>query len=479
LITADTLRRDHVSIYGGPGITPRIARLAEGAWVFEDAITPAPLTLPAHASLLTGLLPDRHGAVRNGRVVRPGVRTVAGRLGEVGYRTAAFVSSSVLHGSHGLARGFHVYRDELGRAAGARRLPLLSLLPDDPTSFIKEPGDRTVDRALRWLDGEDSPVFLWVHLYDAHTPHSERAPERAQTIDPCTYVRHPAAFRRGPRHGLEVPPRSGSCSPQLAERAAKLGASYAAEVRFLDAQVGRLLDGLDERGRGGAAVVFVADHGESLGEHLRLASHEYSLYEPVLRVPLVVRPPRGFEAEADLAGVTSTVRVAPTLLRFGAAPRPPDLPPDLLSPGSDVALSMGPSPQGRLSGNHRKGRPGLQVAVRRANTKVLRDGGWIERYDLTTDPGEHSPVWTAREADGAEAQAEHARRAPILLPGLPGPKLGGRAPPMQIQSVDGYEADEEASGVVLKAWRDGEVELPTERPSPEALEALRALGYLD
>jgi arylsulfatase A-like enzyme len=514
LVTGDTLRRDHVSAYPEsrtPGSTPRIDELARDGLLFTDAVTPAPLTLPAHVSLLTGLLPDRHRTVRNGRVIPPWVRGVPTALGEAGYVTGAFVSSSVLHGSHGLSRWFHTYRDELGEAPAAQRLPLLSRFaePERARRLIKERGDRTVDRALRWTRAQarDQPVFLWVHLYDAHTPHDAHAEIEASdaiAVDPCSYARHPAGFRRGPRHGFpaDIPAPHAACSSQLTARAAGLRRTYEIEVRFLDQQVGRLVDGLKALGRGDdLALLFVGDHGESLGEHLRLASHEYSLYDPVVRVPLVVSVPERFRAASpDLDATTSTARVAATLLRLGGLDSPPGIVgPDLLTPSKpSPVLSIGPSPFRRVAGNHpRRGRgPGIQISVRTGSVKVIRDGrGWVERYNLDADPEERTPVWTASERVAAGRMERASQRSMPGPPGLPGlvgpprPRRPGRPGRPQaarmprehgVESMAPFEQVEQTARAVLRAWTKSKVEPePSVGPSPEAVEALRALGYIE
>ena len=209
LVTIDTLRRDHVSAYPDaliPGLTPTLEALAADGIRFDAARAPAPLTLPVHTSMLTGRLPMDHGVLRNGMVLdadlAPGLPAV---LGERGYRTGAFVSSSVLHGSHGLGRWFHAYRDALGAQPTRERLLLSPLVfgVEDLGKLEKEPGERTVDRALAWLEAQgDAPVFVWVHLYDPHAPHAERplagGPEGAyaELPDPCDYAGHPSQRAR-------------------------------------------------------------------------------------------------------------------------------------------------------------------------------------------------------------------------------------------------------------------------------------------
>ena len=265
LVTIDTLRADHVGAYGaGAGRTPTLDALAARGARFETAISPTPLTLPSHATLLTGLDPPEHGIHHNGRFrLADGVPTLAERLRAQGLATAAFVAAYVLDARFGLARGFDVYDDQLSL--------------NDPTlgasAVAERPADRVVDAALAWLARAPDRFFLWVHLYDPHAEY--RPPEPYAT-----------RFANEP---------------------------YAGEVAFADAQLGRLVAALDERFPDGATlVVATADHGESLGEHGE-ETHSYTLYDATQRVPLLVVGP-GVPAGAAVAGVVRLADVAPTVL---------------------------------------------------------------------------------------------------------------------------------------------------------------------
>jgi choline-sulfatase len=263
LVTLDTVRADHLGCYGyAAAETPALDRLAAEGVRFAHASAPAPLTLPSHTTLLTGLLPPHHGARSNGvRGLAGGTPTLATLLAGAGYRTAAFVAAFVLDHRFGLERGFEVYDDEIERPANASWL-----------LEAERPGDQVVDRALAWLEREDPrPFFLWVHLYDAHAPYDPASPYRE---------RHP-------------------------------GRPYDGAIAFADAQVGRLLAALGRRGlAAGTVVAVVADHGESLGEHGEL-THGLLLYEPALAVPLLLRAP-GL-GPRSVATPVSTVDLAPTL----------------------------------------------------------------------------------------------------------------------------------------------------------------------
>ncbi len=282
VVTIDTLRADAVGAWGvETGTTPALDDLAARGTRFADATTVTPLTLPAHASILTGLRPARHGLTVNG-VARPAlpVDTLAERLSDAGWSTGAFVSAAVLDGIHGLDAGFDVYDDALH-------------VPGGPPRPRERRGDRTVDAALEWLDDaarrdRDAPWFAWVHLFDPHAPYD--APDGL-----------PGEDRR----------------------------AYLDEVRWADRQLGRLLAGLPD---GPVIVVVTSDHGESLGEHGE-STHGVLVFQGAMHVPLVVARAgaAGEEPEAfPRAGVVredvvSVLDVTPTVLELVGLPPGDDL----------------------------------------------------------------------------------------------------------------------------------------------------------
>ncbi len=229
LITLDTFRADRIS-----SATPNLQRLARSGVWFRQADSAVPLTLPSHATILSGLLPLHHGLRNNGVGSFPAKDdTLAMIFSRTGYRTGAFISSFVLDRRFGLSRGFDLYDDAIERDPN-----------DTAATFEAERrGGETVDRALAWLKKSDPrPWFAWVHLYDAHAPYAPPPPY-----------------------------------PQ----------TYDGEVAYVDAQVGRLLATIN---REKTIVVVVGDHGEALGEHGEL-THGLLLYEPTLHVPLIIAVP--------------------------------------------------------------------------------------------------------------------------------------------------------------------------------------------
>ncbi|MDJ0849241.1 MAG: sulfatase-like hydrolase/transferase [Myxococcota bacterium] len=269
LVSIDTLRADHVGCYGARRAhTPHLDSLATRGVRFDVALSPAPLTLPAHASLMTGVDPPRHG-VRHNSVHRLGAElpTLAERLAGAGYATAAFVGSLVLDRRFGLARGFAVYDDRTGGGVSAS------------TGYAERPADQVADAVLAWLAEAPDRFFLWVHFYD---PHASYAPPPGFA---SAFASHP----------------------------------YAGEIAFTDAQLGRILAAIEARwGETGTLVVATSDHGESLGEHEEL-THSYTIYEATQRIPLILAGP-GLPEGVVAPGPVALVDVAPTLLALAGAP---------------------------------------------------------------------------------------------------------------------------------------------------------------
>jgi choline-sulfatase len=274
LITIDTLRADRLHA----GLTPTLDRLAAEGLEFARARAAVPLTLPSHATILSGLLPPHHG-VRENATYRfdRSQPTVAMQLKARGYRTGAVVGAYVLDRQFGLDAGFDTYDDRIPRD------------PDQPTRLESERRATAVtDAALAWLDGAippagttGAPFFAWVHYYDPHAPYT--------------------------------PP------PAFAARAG--GNRYNGEVAYVDAEVARLLEGLARRQALERVAILVAgDHGESLGEHGE-QTHGMLLYEPVLRVPLIVRAP-GLVRPGVRQEPVSLADLAPTILGLAGATPP-------------------------------------------------------------------------------------------------------------------------------------------------------------
>ena len=375
LITLDTTRADRLPAYGFAGVAaPTIARLAGEGVVFDHVESAAPLTLPAHASLFTGLYPHHHGVRDNAAPpLAPAHRTLPQILHTRGFRTAAFVGSMVLSRDRGLASGFEVYGDGGGVDS-----------PPPPRRSARD----VVDDARSWIGTiDDEPFFLWVHLYDAHAP---------QTL--------PLEYRRA------------------------YGDRYEAAIAYMDTEIARLLDAMrDKHLLERSAIVVTADHGESLGEHGE-REHGIFVYESATHVPLIVNAAgvaaKGVNAVAslvdflptglDLLGITPQGRIDGRSL--APALRGADIPDRTVYAESVYSERFGWAP--------------LRM-IRHGSLKYI-DAPRPELYDLGADPWEERDLanaapstavdMRARLADlAAEAPAQPAERAaldPEILRGL-------------------------------------------------------------
>ena len=293
LVTIDTLRADRVGCFApdDPYIsTPNLDALAARGRIFTQCYTTVPLTLPAHASILTGLFPAAHRIRDNVNYRLPaGATTIAEVFRDAGYDTAAFVSAPTVAGGLGLAQGFDVYNDDLQLRSGGGVL------------LAERRSDETVARAIEWLtsvcdaasrapaDAPARPFFLWVHMFDPHLPYNA-----------------PTDYR--PRDRIRPPVQL----PGESLATARHKAQYDAEVSFADHSLGTLLAFLESKQlRDTTAMLVTSDHGESLGQHGE-ATHGYTCYPPTLHVPLIVAAP-GVAAGGRSDAVVSVTAIAPTL----------------------------------------------------------------------------------------------------------------------------------------------------------------------
>jgi len=284
LVVLDTVRADRLPPHAGVRLeagTPALDRLASESMVFREARSPAPLTMPAMAAVMTGRYPHAVGINGHSRSDRlsPQARTLAGIAREAGYRTAAVVTNPWLaHPTTGFSRDFETFVS--GRALGRSR--------------ERMPAAEVVDQAVRILESRDPrPVFLWLHFLDAHMPYTDGEIDTRITRD---FAASPAArskiFFETPYTPAEI---------------AATHKAYDAAIARIDAALERLLARVPTN----AVVVVIADHGESLGEHGLHFAHDFTLYDELLRVPLMIRAP------GVLPGVDSTavslIDVLPTV----------------------------------------------------------------------------------------------------------------------------------------------------------------------
>ena len=405
LITLDTTRADRIGAYGyARARTPRLDRLAAEGARFDAAFSPAPITLPAHASIFTGLYPFEHGVRNNGNFyLEDRVETLATRLHEHGYRTGAFVSAFVLDRRYGLARGFETYDDRM-QGASAQVVALEA----------ERRGDRTSAALNAWLDAHASgsaPFFAWLHLFDPHEPY--RAPQPFG-----------GAFTDSP---------------------------YDGEIAFVDAIIASVLDKLAERGvRERTIIAIIGDHGESLGDHGE-ETHSMLVYDPAIRIPLILWRPGRIPNGVVVTRPVRATDLAPTLLELVGAP----------GLSASHSRSLAPLLTGKPSSDAEPIYAETylpQFYMNWAPLRTLRDDRWKyidapspELYDLVQDPGERNNLAVS------QPRTAHGMRATLM-------KLtGGTAGTMSALRVDREVAEKLAAlGYV------GAGEAATARPASQA-----------
>jgi arylsulfatase A-like enzyme/Flp pilus assembly protein TadD len=334
LVTIDTLRADRVGAYSGSALTPTLDALAARGVRFSHAYAHAPMTLPAHTSILTGLIPPSHGVRNNGSTALGSTTpTVATLLHDAGYRTGAFVGAFVLDARFGLSRGFDVYDDRVGSDTGPVTF-----------AFAERRADEVVRLAGDWVlrpSASHQPFFAWIHLFDPHAPY--RAPEQ------------------------------------------RSAAPYDNEVAYTDANLGKLFDRLRAAGQfDSTLIVVLADHGEALDDHGE-ATHGLFAYDPTLRIPFIVAGPRiGGSVVETAAGQAD---VLPTMIDLLS----------VKAPSKVDGQSMLPAIRGEAAQDHAIYFEALDAYLTRnwAPLTGVVANGWkyidlpdAELYDLANDPGE-------------------------------------------------------------------------------------------
>ena len=352
LISIDTLRADRLGCYGYSAIpTPNIDRLAAEGVVFDATTSQVPITLPSHASMLTGLIPPRHGVRLNTAHRLPeSVLTMTEVLRDKGYQTGAFVGGLPMVKAGGLDQGFEVYDDELSEET----------LPDADAVARRERYAEDVLTAVRgWLRATDPqrPLFAFIHLYDPHAPY------------------------------LKAPPGSAT-------------AGYDGEVAYVDRALGAFFSSRAFRERpGNRLTVLTSDHGEGLGEHNE-KTHGVFVYESTLRVPLIVHWP-GVLAPRRVPLLVGLIDIPPTILELAKLPALPDIDGASLTPSmSGATEDQRPFYFESLLGYLDFGWAPLR-GMRRGDLKYI-SAPRPELYNLDLDPHERSDLYAARSSEAAE-----------------------------------------------------------------------------
>ena len=438
LVTLDTTRADRLGCYGdGRAETPQLDKVARHGVLFRQAYAHVPLTCPSHASLLTGLLPTRHGVRDNGGyVLSPSVPTLAERFVQNGHRTGAFVSAFVLDRRFGLGRGFETYFD---RVPGARA----NDRGGDPSGRSVR-AEETVGRALKWLDDAPArPFFLWVHLFDPHHPYTPPEP-------------YASRFRDDP---------------------------YRGEIAYMDSQVGRLFDVAAKRG---ALVAVIGDHGEGLGDHQEV-THSYFIYSNTQRVPFLLSLPGHIAEGREVNGVVRGVDLTPTLLDLAGLATLPSLDGASLR-GQLVGGNSGDAGPAYLESYHPRFWWGAQELL------GLRSGPWLfieaprpELYEVNADPAERMNLAGSRPV---ELDALRGRLRALNAGGAP-PQANARMDPQTVRNLralgylgagqaplpaEGPLPDPKDNGPVLEAVTRGHDFLENGKPAEALGEFQRALA---
>ncbi|HYN40579.1 MAG TPA: sulfatase-like hydrolase/transferase [Thermoanaerobaculia bacterium] len=342
IISVDTLRADHLPIYGyGDVKTPNIDALARDGLTFEEAWAHVPLTLPSHVALLTGELPAENG-VRNNlgyRFDAAAHATIPSLLKTEGYATGAAVSTYVLRGSTGLAAAFDSYDDVMDGSGGAS------------VADLQRAGPRTLEVSQKWIGANsDRPFFFMLHLFEPHVPYDPPEPFRSEYA----------------------------------------GREYDGEIAAADAVIGEFVRFLKEKNLyDDATIIFLSDHGEGLGDHGE-SQHGIFLYRESIRVPLVLKLPGSEKAGTRVSTPVGLIDVFPTVAEIAGVD-----PPKTLAGRSLLAIAQGEKPDRRIFSETMYPRIhlGLSDLVSLADaTHHFIDAPRAELYDLKSDPREKKNI---------------------------------------------------------------------------------------
>ena len=428
LLTIDTLRADHLGTYGySRNTSPRLAALGREGTVFEQAYTYWPKTRGSFVALLTGRRASQTGYSKSHPFLLEMNPTLASVLKAAGYASAAVVDNPNLAASLGYAKGFDAYRETFEEATLPSEM--------DRTRAITEAGVKFLGEAR-----PDRPFLLWLHYVNPHAPYTPPPPFDTAFLD--------AAAAAGP-HLKVVKDYHGGIPYQWAvpgqDRLGYYVAQYDGEIATVDQEVGKVVDALKASAvRDQTLLLLTSDHGESLGEHDYFFDHGEDLFDPSLRIPLIVRLPGAPPGQrSDL--LASTLDIVPTILDAVKVSYPPDLAGESFLP---VVRGGTPPVRPRLFAQNDRNLSGTWDRRFKVVATPVGDGNRYALFDRRADPGE------TRDLAGSRSEELRVQRRELellqersdrewartrgLLEGKPGP------PPM----------------------------------SPEACEKLRALGYV-
>ncbi len=479
-VVLDTVRKDHLTPYGyEEPTTPTLDTFAEEAAVFENAVAPAPWTLPVHASMFTGRYPSDHGATQESPYL-DGARTLATSLSEGGYDTCCYSSNAWITPYTHLTDGFDD-RDNFFKAMpdGLLTGPLTRLWKVlNDSDRLRSLADRVValgnavherlaagggedsktpavvDRTIDFVDDADGPVFSFVNLMDAHLPYhppEDLAAEFAPGVDSTEVCQNSKAYN------------CGAVDIDDAEWTAIRGL-YDAEIRHMDDQLGRLFDWLRAEGRyEDTMIVVCADHGELHGEH-DLYGHEFNVYDPLVNVPLLIKHPdieAGRRTETvELLDLYDTVLDATGV---EAAGRPLD----------ETRSMLSEDYRDREYGAYGFVEYHRPVVELNQLESIAADAG----IELEEESQFYSRMRAARRPDGKYIRNERIADEAYRLDRDPGETEPVGTDDDVIAEVVGALADFEAS--VGGAWTEGDAADPLADMDESTKDRLRQLGYVE
>lgn len=359
LISIDTLRSDRLPFYGYAGVkTPALSALRDDSILFESAWSHAPLTLPSHATVFTGLLPAQNGLHDNlGYSLNPSVPTIAELLGKAGYATGGAVTSIVLSGTTGIGRGFGLWDDDVVPTRAFQAL-----------SRVQRSGDEAEASMERWIEKQSGPFLAFLHLYEPHAPYEPKEPFRSLYASP-----------------------------------------YDGEIATVDAITGKFLDFLKAKGLyDRSLIVLMSDHGEGLGDHGE-TFHGFLVYDTTIHAALIVRPPGGVRGGRVVDRTVSHVDLLPTILDLVGLKAPENVHGRSLAPlvaGRDVPWDRPVYSESLYPLLHYGWAP---LRALRAGRFKLIDVPRPELYDVAQDPTEEQNLHSVDPNRARELTADLGR----------------------------------------------------------------------
>lgn len=443
LISIDTLRADHLACYGHPFVqSPNINQLAAEGVLFTRHVSAAPTTLASHTSLMTGTYPHTHGIPKNGYVVNEENVMLAEMLKEGSFATAAFVGAFPLDAQFRFDQGFDHFdaKFDLARETHVR-------------DWAQRRAETVTDAVLQWLDtakaGHDQRLFLFVHYFDVHWPYEAPPPHRGM-------YRRDSLSSDGSMPEIQQAQkllRDPATREEGLRRTRALDAEYCAEITYCDYQIGRLFQGLKNRRLfDNSLIVLTSDHGETMHEHSNVFNHGISVYETEIHIPLIMRFPGGRFGGRRVDRLCSNVDLVPTLLHLL------DLPDnDRVEGESFAGVIDGPLPP--------RGAVFAEATQPWTVPKFNDDPVWLNQTKfqcLRTERYKYASRLGDRRFEFYDLRSDPAEQVNLLT--------GGRR---YDQVLFKRLRDQ------LEQWRAQARPLPSEcLDSPEAIEKLRALGYV-